>query len=504
MIRNSVSAPSRRLSPPRHSVAAVHSFRAFPSFVAFRGTLLLLGLTLAAGLASPQGTYTTNFPATENPLSEGGRWIGGKLTGLDWADARSTPGFAFGTQSGASGFNDSTAVLSGNWGPDQTAQATVHYLNAQPATSSEEVELRLRTSVTAHKITGYEVNFQINPGTGAYIQIVRWNGPLGSFTPLATANGYGLQNGDVVKASIAGSTITVYLNGAQVLQTADSTYATGSPGMGFYLENAPASANSDFGFTSFTATDGTTQAAPGFTLSAVTSGQSIAAGATTSYVLNVAPTNGFSGTVALSAGALPPGASATFAPSSLSAPASSTLTVTTAAATPPATYPLTVTATSGSLTRTVTLTLAITGVPAGPVTCDLNSDGATDVRDVQVAVNRYLGCTATPNISSSAFVSQVINGALGGSCNLATGVHTVAFSWINSQTAGVTYNIYRASASGAYNYTTPLNTAPLTVTSFSDCTVVPGQTYYYVARAIDAGGNASVNSNEAMVPVPTP
>jgi hypothetical protein len=200
-------------------------------------------------------SYRTDFPLTENPLSENGNWINGKANGLDWADVRTTPGLAFGTESGSSGYDDSTAILAGNWGPDQTVQAAVHTVN-QNDNIWEEVEIRLRSSITTHSNTGYEINFRCSKTSNAYSQIVRWNGPLGSFTYLNSAGGsqYGVKNGDVVKATIIRDVITVYINGVQVLQATDNTYTTGSPGMGFYLQDG-AGKNGDYGFTSFTASD---------------------------------------------------------------------------------------------------------------------------------------------------------------------------------------------------------------------------------------------------------
>ena len=120
----------------------------------------------------------------------------------------------------------------------------------------EEVELRLRSSLSAHKATGYEILFRCLKTDSAYAEIVRWNGPLGDFTYLSRAKGsrYGVADGDVVKATIVGNVITAYINGVQVLQATDDTYATGSPGIGFYLEGA-SGANADYGFTSFRASD---------------------------------------------------------------------------------------------------------------------------------------------------------------------------------------------------------------------------------------------------------
>jgi chitodextrinase len=207
-------------------------------------------LTLDPGAAI---SYTTTFPLTENPISEGGWWINGATVGLDWTNVYSAPGLAIGLQSGENGYDDATAVLSGTWGADQTAEATVFTAN-QDDSIFEEVELRLRTTISAHQITGYEINFGLRTGESAYAQIVRWNGAWGDFT-LLDANGgsqYALQTGDVVKATIVGNVITAYINGVPVLQVTDDTFTSGSPGIGFYLEGATG-VNGDYGFTRFSA-----------------------------------------------------------------------------------------------------------------------------------------------------------------------------------------------------------------------------------------------------------
>ena len=203
-------------------------------------------------------TYTTNFPLTENPISENSNWINGAAIGLDWNNVQTNVGFAFGSQLGTDGgnaeYDDSTAVLTGSWGPDQTAQATVAVRNASGASGVfQEVELRLRTTVTGHSIAGYEINCSVSTNY-SYLQIVRWNGTLGNWTLLDAREVHAV-NGDVLQATISGSTITAYLNGAQIVQVTDSTYTSGSPGIGFFLQGA-SSLNANYGFSSFSATDG--------------------------------------------------------------------------------------------------------------------------------------------------------------------------------------------------------------------------------------------------------
>src|SRR5882724_11821469 len=161
-------------------------------------------------------TYTTHFSLTEDPISEGDNWIGGLTVGLDWSNIQTTRARAYGSVLSPGNYNDPTALLTGSWGPNQTAQATVYSINQSDAIY-EEVELRLRSALSAHQCTGYEIDFRVSSSSTAYLAIVRWNGAVGNFTYLVTYRGarYGVSNGDVIKASIIGTTIRVYKNGMQ-------------------------------------------------------------------------------------------------------------------------------------------------------------------------------------------------------------------------------------------------------------------------------------------------
>jgi hypothetical protein len=209
----------------------------------------------ASPAVAPVHTYTTNFPLTENPMSEGGRWIDGKTVGLDWGDISTTPGLAIG-HAGPKTFADATALLTGAWGPTQTAEAVVY---SKAPYRYPEVSLRLRSSLSPHKCTGYEISNSLKSGKSAYLIIVRWNGPLADFTYLVQLHGkkYSVTTGDVMKATIVGDVITAYKNGVQVAQVKDDTYSTGRPGMGFNE-----GINGDYGASRFSATDAPIGAAP--------------------------------------------------------------------------------------------------------------------------------------------------------------------------------------------------------------------------------------------------
>jgi hypothetical protein len=221
--------------------------------------IFLLALAFLQGADAIARTYTTTFSATENPISESGNWINGKTDGRDWADVKTTGGNAIGTQTSASAYDDTTALVTGTWGNDQTAEATV-YINTRP-TSVAEVELRLHSSISAGVNSGYEILFSVLAGT-TYHQIVRWNGPINNFTYLAISPGNcgniaQLKNGDRVKASMSGSTITTWIDRGsgyvQQCQATDTTFTSGKPGMGFYTQGS--ADNTQFGFSDFTATD---------------------------------------------------------------------------------------------------------------------------------------------------------------------------------------------------------------------------------------------------------
>jgi len=222
-----------------------------------RHLLILLLTTAGFSMIGFSQTYTTRFEGTENPLSENGKWAN---HGVDWTQISKRDGVACGTQTGTNTgiykFNDSYAHLSG-FPPDQEAWGTAHI--AKPNEScNQEIEILLRFTSSAHRTTGYECFARCITSTSSYVQIVRWDGPLGKFTYLADKRGtnYGLNNGDVLKASIVGNVITVYVNGVEKARATDDTFKTGNPGIGEFLAcngGQGIGSNIDYGFSSFTA-----------------------------------------------------------------------------------------------------------------------------------------------------------------------------------------------------------------------------------------------------------
>jgi hypothetical protein len=217
-------------------------------------------------------SYSTRFEKDEEPISEGGLWLNGRREGIDWCDVLTRDGVAYGEKSrmnsaerraeqafgGATAeagaqegdYDDPAAVLGGTWGRNQAARATVHSRNPTDD-FFQEVEIRLRSSISAHYCDGYEVFWRCSKSDAAYAEIVRWNGKIAEFTSLARRVGpeYGVKHGDIVEATIVGNVIRSYINGVEVLSATDDRFTSGGPGVGFNF--FVGDTNVDHGFSSF-------------------------------------------------------------------------------------------------------------------------------------------------------------------------------------------------------------------------------------------------------------
>jgi hypothetical protein len=186
---------------------------------------------------APPTTYTTNYPLTENPVSEGGKWIQGGTTGLDWTNTRSSGGLAFASTINT-GFNDNVAYLNPALfavPTNHTVVITVHRVAGYTPPDTHEIEIFLRALGSAHSWRGYEVDFAF--ANSGLVQLVRWDGALNNFTVLSITvnNGANIADGDTLTASITGSTITAKHNNNLLFTATDATYATGNAGHGFFV-----------------------------------------------------------------------------------------------------------------------------------------------------------------------------------------------------------------------------------------------------------------------------
>jgi hypothetical protein len=221
------------------------------------GTTATTNCTIVSGGSS----YSTNFELTENPISEGGKWVNGQSVGQQWSNVQTASGNAYGSRfvdsGGACRYCDPIAHLSTSFmtfSANQYAQGVVHraagYSHVSPP--NHEVELLLRFQITPNSARGYEILISRDD----WIIIVRWNGPVGNYTELASTGGPispVVADGDLIRAEIGSDNrVRVYKNGVLKLTgPADATFATGQPGIGFWP--IPGSTLSSYGWKSFTA-----------------------------------------------------------------------------------------------------------------------------------------------------------------------------------------------------------------------------------------------------------
>jgi hypothetical protein len=210
--------------------------------------------TASVTVAGSSQSYTTNFDATENPISEGGRWVHRDPT---LTVVQTTGGVAHGTQTGSDGYDDSNAYLPG-FGNDYSMEGTVYLEPGTPSTPNREVELLLRwtddnpprsTSYGTTSAIGYEIMVQHN---GDYMILTRFMGAeltRAASPPVPVT-------GDKFKAVIQGQTIIVYWNGVEKFRYTDNDASlkitSGNPGIGFFIREG--ASNTDFGFTALTLT----------------------------------------------------------------------------------------------------------------------------------------------------------------------------------------------------------------------------------------------------------
>ena len=107
--------------------------------------------------------------------------------------------------------------------------------------------------------------------------------------------------------------------------------------------------------------------------------------------------------------------------------------------------------------------------------------------------------SATLSFASNASNSPAVQTMTG--TGTAATQHTVDLSWTASADAAG-YNIYRGAVSGGPY--TMINSSLDGTTSYTDSTVVSGQTYYYVVTAVNSESQESGYSNQAQAVVPTP
>jgi hypothetical protein len=157
---------------------------------------------------------------------------------------------------------------------------------------------------------------------------------------------------------------------------------------------------------------------------------------------------------------------------------------------------------SGNSTVTIT-SVNVTGT-------GFSSSGVTAGQTIGAGQSATLGVIFTPTsaVTVSGTVTVTSNAtnspisiSLSGTGTQAV-AHSATLTWTASTSSVVGYNVYRSTISGG-PYTL-ITGSPVAGTTFTDTSVQAGVTYFYVVTAVDASGNESAFSNEALATVPTP
>ena len=163
--------------------------------------------------------------------------------------------------------------------------------------------------------------------------------------------------------------------------------------------------------------------------------------------------------------------------------------------------PVTLSNTGGSSVSISNVTLSGAGLSIQGVSSGLIlAAGNSALLNVTFAPSASGILNGSVTITSNATNSTVTISLLGTAVQAASHSATLTLAPNSSNVVG--YNVYRSSVSnGPY---AKLNSPPFTSTTYTDSTVVPSQTYYYVATAVDSAGNETAYSNQMSATIPTP
>jgi hypothetical protein len=165
---------------------------------------------------------------------------------------------------------------------------------------------------------------------------------------------------------------------------------------------------------------------------------------------------------------------------------------------------------SSSLSGTLTATGAsVTVQPASDTNSEFVLSGISLPTTIPAGQSATFTVTFTPQLSgaTSASLSFPSNASNSPAVQTMTGTgtaqtqHTLDLTW-NASADAVGYNIYRGTAPGGPY--TMINSSLDSTTTYTDNTVVSGQTYYYVATAVNGDSQESGYSNQTTAIVPNP
>jgi len=156
------------------------------------------------------------------------------------------------------------------------------------------------------------------------------------------------------------------------------------------------------------------------------------------------------------------------------------------------------------LTNNGSAALSISGLASSGDFAQSNNCPASLAVNASCTINLTFTPTASGSRTGALSISDNASGspqqvALSGTGYLQ---HRVDLTWNASTSTVAGYNVYRGTLSGGpYS---KINATLSAGTSYSDSSVVSGQTYFYVVTAVDSSNQESGYSNQAQAVIPTP
>jgi hypothetical protein len=381
----------------------------------------------------------------------------------------------------------------GSVGTGKSATQTIQLTNSGSASLTVS---QVAATGTGFSVSGITLPLAIAPGQSTSFSA--------QYAPQAVGNATGSVS---IVSNAPNSPATVTLSGSGVqagLSLTPSTAGFGTVVTGNTNSQTIQLTNS--GTASLTVSQATVTGS-GFSLSGLNLPLTLAAGQSHTFNIQYAPTAAGNVTGSVSMASNAPNSPATIALSATAVAATRTISVNPTSLSFGSITNGNSAVQSFAVTNTGNSSVAISGVSltgtgysivsgAGAVTLAPNQGTFVNIQFAPAAAGAANGSV---NITSNA-TGSASSVSLSGTGAAPAVQHTVALNWGASTSTVAGYNVYRSQVSG--NAYVKINSSLIGGMSYSDGNVQSGQTYFYVATAIDASGNESVYSNETSSVIP--
>lgn len=381
----------------------------------------------------------------------------------------------------------------GSVGTGKSATQTIQLTNSGSASLTVS---QVAATGTGFSVGGITLPLAIAPGQSASFSA--------QYAPQAVGNATGSVS---IVSNAPNSPATVTLSGSGVqagLSLTPSTATFGTVVTGNTNSQTIQLTNS--GTASLTVSQATVTGS-GFSLSGLNLPLTLAAGQSLTFNIQYAPTAAGNVTGSVSIASNAPNSPATIALSATAVAATRTISVNPTSLSFGSITNGNSAVQSFAVTNTGNSSVAISGVSltgtgysivsgAGAVTLAPNQGTFVNIQFAPTAAGAANGSV---NITSNA-TGSASSVSLSGTGAAPAVQHTVALNWGASTSTVAGYNVYRSQVSG--NAYVKINSSLIGGMGYSDGNVQSGQTYFYVATAIDASGNESVYSNETSSVIP--